>query len=379
MKNQIIGQPNYTDCMNQQSPYMSNKIDRKTVHILVAEDNDFYRNIIIRHLKFEGYGDISGVLNGREALEIIESKLIDVILLDINMPELNGFEVLKRLKNNKNYRDIPVIMISADEELESVVKCIELGAEDYLPKPVNSTLLKARLGACIEKKKWHDQELVYLEEIEEERQKVDELLKITLPAAAVRELKDKGFIQPQRFDDVAVLFCDVIDFTDFCNSLSPEEIVEQITRLIEGLEKITREHGMEKIKTIGDEFMATAGLLEVNDQPLISAINCGLAMSDIAPTLVPGWEVRVGIAQGPVVAGIVGHQKYQFDVWGDTVNLAARMTRFGKPGVIALTRKTWEKVKDQFPGDFLGQFDVKGMGVIDIMQCRHNQKYLNSN
>lgn len=339
--------------------------------LLVVEDNDFYRDLFIRHLRNEGYKDIAEAVDGQQALDLIQSKPFDVILLDIEMPIMNGYQVLEQLKSDGANRNIPVIVLSAHEELENVVKCIELGAEDYLPKPFNPTILRARLEACINKKRFSDKEKVYLQEIEEEKKKVEHLLDITLPSAAARELKEKGFVKPRRFENVAVLFCDVIQFTDYCNKTPPEQVVEDVTDLIECFEKITTKYNMEKIKTIGDEYMATAGLLIKNEQPLISAINCGLEMSSAAPMLKSHWKVKVGVAIGPVVAGILGRQKYQFDLWGDTVNLASRMTNLGHPDVVIVTKDTWDMVNNDFQGDTLGIFDVKGKGKIEVIECKH--------
>ena len=343
----------------------------ESASLLVVEDNDFYRDLFIRHLKNEGYQDIAVAVDGQQALDLIQSRPFDVILLDIEMPIMNGYQVLKLLKSDNATRNIPVIVLSAHEELENVVKCIELGAEDYLPKPFNPTILRARLNACINKKRFSDKEKVYLQEIEEEKKKVDHLLNITLPSAAARELKEKGFVEPRRFENVAVLFCDVIQFTDYCNKASPEQVVEDVTDLIECFEEITSRHDMEKIKTIGDEYMATAGLLLENNDPLISAINCGLEMSSAAPKLKSQWQVKVGVAIGPVVAGILGRQKFQFDLWGDTVNLASRMTSLGHPEVVTVTKDTWEMISGQFHGNSMGIFDVKGKGKIEVIECKY--------
>lgn len=344
-------------------------MEKSAVRLLIVEDNDFYRDLFNRHLNQEGYQQVTQACDGKEAMDLIRSEVFDVVLLDVMMPKLDGYGVLEQLKKDDKLRHIPVIMISAIEEMESVIKCIELGAEDYLPKPVNSTLLRARLGACLEKKHLRDQEQIYLDQIEIEKKKVDDLLNITLPSAAATELKEKGYVEPRRFENVAVLFCDVVQFTEFCDQLSPEEIIDHITELIECLEEISHKHGMEKIKTIGDEFMATAGLLEANDDPVNSVVKCGLAMSTATEKLKAGWQVRVGIDYGPVVAGIVGSQKYQFDLWGDTVNTASRMTRYGNPGTVTMTKLTSEYLASDFIVESLGEFEIKGKGVIEVVAC----------
>ena len=161
-------------------------------HLLVVDDNEDNRYTLTRRLKRQGYENLSVAENGRQALEMLAADNFDLVLLDIMMPEVNGYEVLERLKSDMRLRDVPVIMISALDEMESVVKCIELGAEDYLPKPFNPVLLRARVGASLEKKKLRDQEASYLDQLEAEKKRGDELLNAILPAGAVSELKATG-------------------------------------------------------------------------------------------------------------------------------------------------------------------------------------------
>src|SRR5262249_5821060 len=125
--------------------------------LLVVDDNEDNRYTLTRRLNREGYANLLTATNGREALEVVQSKPIDLILLDIMMPEMNGYEVLEHLKQSSEHRHIPVIMISAIDEMDSVIRCIELGAEDYLSKPFNPTLLRARVGASLQRKQLNDQ------------------------------------------------------------------------------------------------------------------------------------------------------------------------------------------------------------------------------
>ncbi len=341
--------------------------ERKFV-LLVVDDDEFNRRIIARILKREDYGDVETAENGREALEMMKVRDFDAVLLDIEMPEVDGFEVLEHMRTDMRLRDIPVIMISSVEGTDAVIKCIELGAADYLPKPFNPVLLRARLGACLERKRLRDQEAVYMEKLTAEKRRADELLHAILPSAAMSELQRSGKVKARRYDNVALLFCDVVGFTAFCDEHDPEEVVSHLQELIEAFEDITRKHEMEKIKTIGDEFMATAGMLLPNAVPLLSAVTCGLEMANATRQLALGWEVRVGVHAGPVVAGIVGGDKYQFDVWGDTVNVAARMAGIGNPGVVILTYNDWMQVKDACNGRSLGLIDVKGKGGIEVVE-----------
>ena len=198
----------------------------------------------------------------------------DLVLLDIMMPEMDGYEVLEEMKVDTELRDIPVIMISAVEDLDSVVRCIELGAVDYLTKPFNPTLLKARIDTYAEKAQYKAQEAAYVERLQAEKKRADDLLATLLPTQIVRLLKAGNKLSPMRYDEVAVLFGDVVGFTTYCENHEPEMVFTQLESLIEDFEALVVAHGMMKVKTIGDAFMATANLLENLDDPLHSAIRC---------------------------------------------------------------------------------------------------------
>jgi len=259
-------------------------------------------------------------------------------------------------------------MISALDEIDSVVRCIEIGAEDYLSKPFNPVLLKARLGASLEKKRLRDREVVYLKQIEVEKKKSDELLHVILPHDIVEELKLNNFVLPRRHADVAVLFCDIVGFTPYSASRQPEEIVAALQQLFEAYEELATVHEMYKIKTIGDSFMSTAGLITPVENPVASAVRCGLEMVQTAKRLPAGWDVRVGIHAGPVVAGVVGRKQYLYDLWGDTVNTAARVESHGAKAGVSVSSTAWDRVKGMAKGQSLGLVPVKGKGEMEIFR-----------
>ncbi len=338
--------------------------------VLVVDDNDDNRYTLTRRLKREGYTNLAVAENGRQAVDMLAGQRFDLVLLDIMMPEMDGYQVLAHIKSSQALREIPVIMISAVDEMDSVVRCIELGAEDYLPKPFNRVLLRARIGACLEKKRLRDREAAYLSQIERERQRADDLLHAILPAAAVSELKATDAVAPRRFEDVAVLFCDVVDFTPYCEKHSPEEVVGQLQAWVDANEGIVGRHGLEKIKTVGDAFMATAGLLQPVDDPALAGVRCGLDMAAAVRRLDSGWSVRVGVHFGPVVAGVIGHRQFMFDLWGDTVNTAARIVGQAEPGAVVVSDATWRQVKDRCRGRAFGFVDLKGKGRVELIECQ---------
>ena len=336
--------------------------------LLVVDDNDDNRYTLTRRLKRQGYENVEIAEDGRQAIDTLAAGNFDLVLLDIMMPEMNGYQVLEHMKADMTLRDIPVIMISALDDMESVIRCVELGAEDYLPKPFNATLLKARVGACLEKKRLRDEEASYMERLAAEKRRADQLLHAIMPSGAVQELKATNKVTPRRFEDVAVLFCDVVSFTKYCDENPAEQVVSELNALVVKFEEIVAGHGMEKIKTIGDAFMATAGLLLHVDQPLQAAVRCGLDMVEAAKTSSP-WQVRVGIEHGPVIAGVMGQRQFAYDLWGDTVNVASRIAGVAEPGTVAVSGTNWVQVRNDYRGKSLGQVELKGKGSVELIAC----------
>jgi class 3 adenylate cyclase len=335
--------------------------------ILVVDDNELNRDMLARRVRGEGH-EVRVAEDGRAALELMAREQFDAVLLDIIMPGMNGYEALQRMKADPLLRDIPVIMISALNEIESAVRCIQMGAEDYLPKPFNPTLLKARLGACLEQKRLRDREALHLARIEEEQRRSDDLLHVIFPDEIVQELKTTNAVRPRRYEDVGVLFTDIVDFTRYSDQREPEDVIDRLQTLVREFEEITARHGMEKIKTIGDSFMAAAGLLRPVDNPVLACVECGLEMIEAARALPPHWDLRVGVHRGPLVGGVLGQRQYLFDVIGDTVNTASRVEQHGQAGAITLSAEAWTDIADRANGETLGTVEVKGKGRLQLMR-----------
>ena len=331
--------------------------------VLIVDDSRLNR--LKMSLSVENLGHTAVVAeNGSEALEKLSQYPFDLVLLDIEMPILDGFGVLTSMVEHPEYQDIPVIVISASSHMDNIVRAIELGAQDFLPKNFEKILFRARVDACIEKKKLADLRNEHMVQISQEKNRVDNLLRSTLPEAAIRELKETNAVVPRRHENVVVLMADVVSFTQFCDTNPPEEAVSRLHNLVNGFEDIVRARGLEKIKTIGDAFMATAGLLHLIDNPVDAAVDCALRMTQSTPQLTNGWELRVGLHIGPVVAGVIGHQKHLYDLWGDTVNTAARLTAFAQPNAVCLSHQMSEKLGDV--GQTMEYVDVKGKGGMQI-------------
>lgn len=337
--------------------------------ILIVDDDEMNRYTLARRLRREGYQDLTEAADGITALALLRSHPFDLVLLDVMMPGMNGYEVLRTLKSDPALRGIPVIMISALDAVDGAVRCIELGAEDYLPKPFNPTLLRARVGASVDKKRLRDQEAAHLDQIGREQERSERLLHAILPPGAISELKATDRVAPRRYENVAVLFCDIVGFTAYCDRNPPEQVVAELQGLVEAFEAIVARHGLEKIKTIGDALMATAGLLQGIEEPLPASIRCGLDLVAAARQAKPGWGVRVGIHRGPVVAGVIGRRQFLFDLWGDTVNTAARITACANANSVFLSAALWRGISDRCRARSQGFYELKGKGQLELVEC----------
>jgi class 3 adenylate cyclase len=327
--------------------------------ILVADDIKTNRDFLQRNLERMGH-IVKIARTGGEVLTIIEREEFDLVLLDIKMPEMNGIEVLTAIKSDPAYRDLPVIMISALSDIEVVARCIKLGAEDYLPKPFNSVLLSARIEACLQKRR-------LALAIESAQQKTHQLLEVILPPLIIKELREEDRVTPRRYENVAVLFADIVGFTAYCEGNPPETVMNRLGLLVESWEETAVKYGVEKIKTIGDAFMAATGLWNSTENPVADCIRCGMEMIAATKELAAPWNLRVGIHIGPVVAGVMGKRKYLFDLWGDTVNTAARMESHGIPGAISLSSEAWSRVKHLGTGTSQTR-QIKGLGQREMVR-----------
>jgi adenylate cyclase len=285
--------------------------------ILVVDDVEDNVFTLERRLKQFLDPEITSAGNGVVALEKLRAAPFDLVLLDVQMPEMDGVAALEQMKSDMSLREVPVIMVSAVDDFNTVLRCIKLGADDYVQKPFNADLLRARVETALERKRLRDQEGLLVEQLREEKARVNELLHSLLPKSVVSELKAQGRPQARRHEDVAVLFCDIVGFTEYCDRNPPEQVVRELETLIAKFEEVVEAHGLEKIKTIGDAFMATAGLLQYVENPALSAAECGLAMVDAVSKHSAGWQVRIGLHQGPVVAGIMGKRSF-VSICGET-------------------------------------------------------------
>jgi adenylate cyclase len=336
--------------------------------ILVVDDNAANRDLLSRRLLRDGHL-VTAAEDGTIALTLAESESFDLVVLDLMMPGLSGFEVLSRLKSAERTRDIPVVMISALDELASTVRCIEAGAEDYLTKPFNQVLLRARINASLEKKLLRDREQAAAEQLRAEKERSEALLLNILPRSIIERLRRGETVIADRIAEATILFSDLVDFTSLSAKLAPEQMVELLGSLFSRFDAIAAQLGLEKIKTIGDGYMVAGGLPEPRPDHAVAVAEMALAMHDAANGTAVIYDepirLRIGIHTGALVAGVIGTHKFVYDVWGDTVNTAKRMETYGLPGRIHVSAATQQILRDAFRFERCAAQAIKGKGRIE--------------
>jgi adenylate cyclase len=329
--------------------------------ILIVDDTPANIQALAAILKSKGY-QISAATNGKQALEALARMQPDLILLDVMMPEMDGFETCRRLKAAERWRQIPVIFLTSKTETADIVQGFELGAVDYVAKPFNAPELLARVNTHLT--------------IDRLGRENERLLLSILPVSIADRLKSGEQRIADRFEEATVLFADIVGFTELAASMPAHVVVDRLNDLFTRFDLAAEKLGIEKIKTIGDAYMAVCGLPEPcadhTDRMLTMALRLMQIAREFSEDLDTPFRLRIGINRGPVVAGVIGRNKFIYDLWGDAVNLASRMESQGLPDTIQVTRNVIENLRDLYPFERRGYVEVKGKGAIETwtLSCK---------
>ena len=324
--------------------------------ILVVDDNEINRDLLSRYLERQGH-TVRVADNGRQALEMIATGAFDLVLLDIMMPELNGYQVLQHLKHSETWRDLPVIMISALDEMDSAVRCIELGAEDYLPKPFNPVLLRARVQACLEKKRLRDLKVAQQRKLHElnaalelRNRFIRETFGSYLSDEIVDAILEKGGLKIGGEKRLAtILMADLRGFTSLSERLPAEDVVAMLNIYLETMTEIIQKYQGTIDEFIGDAILAIFGapILRPDDprRAVACAVEMQLAMASVndrnRQAGYPEVALGIGINTGEVVMGNIGSKKrIKYAVVGRAVNLTARIESYTVGGQIFISEST---------------------------------------
>jgi class 3 adenylate cyclase len=357
--------------------------ERPTATILVVDDDQENRDLLARRLTREGHR-IRTASGGTEALALLQTEPVDLVLLDVMMPDLDGPTVLARLKQDPERRHIPVLMISALDETASVVRAIELGAEDYLPKPCDPVLLRARIGACLEKKRLQDQESQHALALAEWNRTLEQ--RVQEQVAQVERLgRLKRFFSPQLAElivtggaedplrthrrEITVVFLDLRGFTSFAEAAEPEEVMGVLREYHEAMGRLIVEHEGTLERFTGDGMMVFFNDPVPVDNPAERAVRMAAAMRDRVRALRASWRKRghdldlgVGIAQGYATIGAIGFEgRWDYGAIGTVTNLAARLCAEAQGGQVLITSRVASAVESLVDVDEVGALSLRGL------------------
>jgi len=324
--------------------------------LLVIDDNKVNRMVLSRNLEQQGHF-VETAENGRDGLEKIRTQSFDLVLLDIEMPEMDGFQVLEACLNDVNLRQIPIIMTSAMEELDAVVKCVELGAEDYLTKPVNPILLRARVNASLEKKRLRDEQR--------------KLFRTFATKEVAEELLRTGFSLGGKHITGTVMFSDIRSFTTIAESQKPADTIELLNGYFGLMFEAINSNGGTVNQMVGDGLMAVFGAPIFHEKHCEHAVCAALEMLEqlkvfnIQQSAQNKMQIHIGIgiATGEMIAGYTGTQsRATYTCIGDTVNLAARIEDHTKTVLrpLLIDFYTRKGLSDSYKFEDLGPVLFKG-------------------
>jgi adenylate cyclase len=350
--------------------------------ILVVDDDEGNREILARRLRRQGYR-VEVAAGGRQALETLGRTALDLVLLDVMMPDMDGYAVLQGLKADPRLHDIPVLMISALDEIASVVRCIELGAEDYLSKPFDPVLLQARIGACLERKRLHDEEVRHRQELAEWNRRLEQ--RVEQQVAQLERLgRLKRFFSPQLAElivaggaedplkthrrELTVVFLDLRGFSSFAETADPEEVMGVLREYHAAMGELILAHEGTLERFAGDGMMVFFNDPVPVSDPAERAIRMAVAMRDRVDELTVKWQKRgydlalgIGIAQGYATIGAIGFEgRWDYGAIGTVTNLAARLCAEAKPGQILIPQRLLGAVEHLVETEPVGELPLKG-------------------
>ena len=351
-------------------------------NVLVVDDIEMNRNLLCALLQADGHRTVVAE-NGKLGIQALNDNSYDLVLLDIVMPEMNGYQVLAQMKSNPRWRDIPVIVLSALDEISTLVLCIELGAEDYVTKPFEPVLLRARIGACLEKKHLRDQEIQLRRELEEWNKHLEE--RVQEQVSQLERLgRLKFFFSPQLAElivngaaddplkthrrELTVVYLDLRGFTAFAETAEPEEVMDILHEYHAAMGKLILEYEGTLEHFAGDGMMIFFNDPVPVEDAAERAVRMTLAMREQVKALTVKWrklghdlDFGVGIAQGYATIGAIGYEgRWEYGAIGSVPNLAARLCGEAKPGEIVIAQRVLATVEELVEAEPVGDLALKG-------------------
>jgi adenylate cyclase len=317
-------------------------IIRSLGYVLVVDDEEHNRTLLRDPLEALGH-EVEEAANGMEAFHKIAVRLPDVILLDLMMPRMDGFEVCRRIRANAKTAHIPILMITALSERGDRLLGIQAGANDFLNKPIDLQDVILRVGNAVYAKHLYDQ-------LQAEQAKSESLLLNILPKPVAERMKKGETNIADSHPDVTVLVADLVGFTSLSAHIEPAQVVLLLNEIFSAFDVLVGNHGLEKIKTVGDAYMVAGGISNLRADHVEACAELAIELRDELERFNRqndmSIRLRIGMSTGPVISGVIGRQKFAYDIWGETVNLACRMESTAKVGSIHISESTSERLKD---------------------------------
>ncbi len=324
---------------------------------LILAVDDSVENLQVLSALLKDHYRVKIAKSGEKAIEIaLQDQQPDLILLDIIMPEMDGFTTCEKLKSNPLTQKIPVIFLTALNEVADETRGFKVGGADFIIKPFNPDIVMARIGTHIA--------------LQAERRKSESLLRILLPDKVISDLIVKGKHTPEIHQNVSILFCDFVGFTSITSTLTPEFLIEELSEIFSEFDEIcARNNGM-RIKTIGDAYMATTGIGSDNTNHAKEMVTIAHEFIDYLErrnsVSKQAWTCRIGVHSGEIIAGIVGKSRFIYDILGDSVNIAARVESNGTPMKVTVTHATKSLIENGFQYESKGNVMLKGKGEMEL-------------
>lgn len=363
------------------------RVPEKPTVLYIDDEQD---NLVVFKSAFRRDYNVLTTTSPAEALDMLKGEEIPVVITDQRMPHCTGVELLEKIPTDlTNVK----IILTGFSDVEVIIQAInKCGIYRYITKPWDREELKHTINLALEKyylKKNNLSLLLELKEanedleekvktrtieLEREKERANQLLLNILPEDTAQELMSRGKVRPKVHRDVSILFLDIVGFTKLTEQMEPEDLIEELDYHYKVFDTIFSKHGVEKIKTIGDAYLAVSGINTKNENSAVALINAAKeVMSFIDQEKThrsrvgrPHFDVRVGIHSGMVITGVVGHTKFAFDIWGDDVNLASRCESSGASGQINVSETTFELAKEKFNFEPRGEIEAKNKGKVTM-------------
>ncbi len=391
--------------------------------VLVVDDYPALVTLTKHKLIQRGF-DVITAQNGEDAFKLMETEYPDLVITDVEMPIMDGYELCAKIKETSQFSQIPVILVTSMVTTESLMKGISSGADNYLTKPYDDDTLFTKIDELLAQSlsplsereevtvtiddtaytiRGDFEHLVNLlvstykntlaqnmelesiklklrtinQELEFSKKENEELLQNVFPKKVAESLIAYGMVTPERYDDVTIMFTDFDGFSKVVPTLSPEELINSLSYHFDKFDEFADEHHLIKIKTIGDSYMAVGGLPDRNITHPIDAVLVALKMKKFVDSVLAkqsseysSFPLRIGIHTGSAVVGVIGKKRFAYDIWGADVNLASRMEANGDSHFINISQSTYDRVSEYFECEARGEIEAKNIGKVPMYNLK---------